>query len=93
MTDGEDGQRDGQERPTVDSRLTGGCYVAPVRPRTGTKVLAGRGHLGRADDLGALVVDRLDRADHQLDAEAVVDEVVAGPARACRRAGGRSAAG
>ena len=24
-------------------RLTGGCYVAPVRPRTGTKVLAGRG--------------------------------------------------
>ena len=50
------------------------------RPRTGARPRA-------------LVVDRLDRADHQLDAEAVVDQVVAGAAERVGVAGGRSAAG
>ena len=52
-----------------------------------------RCHPRRPHRPGALVVDRLDRADHQLDAEAVVDHVVAGAADACRPAGGSSAAG
>ena len=42
-------------------------------------VSAGGRDLGEADGPSALVVDRLDGADHQLDAEPVVDKVVARP--------------
>jgi hypothetical protein len=42
-------------------------------------VLLARGGLGEPDGPGTLVVDLLDRLDHQLDAEPVVDEVVTRP--------------
>ena len=60
-------------------RVTSRCYRTVVRRGTGPMVLAGGGDLGRADRARTLVVDRLDGADHQLDAEALVDQVVAGP--------------
>ena len=86
MSAAEDGQRDGQERPEAGQGHRADASeprCVAHRDRTVQPVAAGRSadgrDLGRAHGPRALVVDRLDRADHQLDAEAVVDEVVAGP--------------
>jgi hypothetical protein len=49
------------------------------RQRPATYRSARRGQLRRADGPGAIVVDGLGGADHQFDAEAVVDQVVTGP--------------
>src|SRR6478609_7887922 len=79
-------------------RLTRGMLAGAVRLGTATKVLSGRrpvrawaasarGGLREAHGAGALVVDLLDRLDHQLDTEPLVDEVVAGPSEPLGQAG------
>src|SRR6476620_440310 len=79
-------------------RLTRGMLAGAVRLGTATKVLSGRrpdrawaaparGGLREAHGPGALVVDLLDRLDHQLDAEPLVDAFVAGPPEPWREAG------
>src|SRR4029078_4613310 len=79
--DGAQGRkRDGEEDPEARQRhprmLASRC-VAAHRDQ-GPGPLDGS-HPRRPNGPGALVVDRLDGFDHDLDAELVVDEIVAGP--------------
>ena len=62
------------------AKHTGAC----TSPKRYHRYSAGGRDLRRTDHSGALVVDRLDCLDHELDAEAVMDEVVAGPSEGVR---------
>src|SRR4051794_31813510 len=72
----------GRARSSVAVRdVTGRWYAPLLRGRTNPKVPDRDGSARRdprlADARGAFLVEILDRADHELDAEPVVDQVVA----------------